>query len=46
MILRECIRHECLNQILLESQDLFFKFFDFVQVGQRDTLSADACEGD
>ncbi|XXQ36656.1 Calcium-binding protein 39-like [Plasmodiophora brassicae] len=39
MILRECIRHECLNQILLESQDLFFKFFDFVQKTNFDVAS-------
>jgi len=37
-ILRECIRHECLNQKLLESEH-FYKFFDFVQKSNFDIAS-------
>eukprot|EP00474_Spongospora_subterranea_P008871 CRZ09329.1 hypothetical protein [Spongospora subterranea] len=38
-ILRECIRHDCLNQLLLETPDLFYNFFDYVQKANFDVAS-------
>ena len=38
MILRECIRHEALAKIVLESQQ-FFRFFEFVELSSFDVAS-------
>jgi len=41
MMLRECIKHESLAKIILYSDELFYKFFDYVQISQFD-IAADA----
>ena len=38
MILRECIRHECLAKVVLESSD-FWRFFQLVELSTFDIAS-------
>lgn len=38
MILRECLRHECLAQVVLES-DQFWRFFQLVELSTFDIAS-------
>jgi calcium binding protein 39 len=41
MMLRECVKHEPLAKIILYSDELFYKFFEYMQMSQFD-LAADA----